>query len=116
MLESLGRRIAHVRGTMRQEDFAQRLGVSRKTLIRYESDERIPGADFLQAVASAFGVDGTWLLLGVGTPPKLDLSPREAALLDNYRQSTEDAKRSLETTSALLAQSAKGAKDVKKTG
>lgn len=111
---SLGGRIAAVRGAVRQKDFARRFGVSSKTLIRYESDERVPPSDFIQRLVLELGVDANWLLLGVEEPPKPELNSRESALIANYRASPEEARRSVETTAALLAQS-KG-KDVKKTG
>lgn len=65
--------------------------------------QRIP-EDFLIKFLKVFEVDANWLLLGIGDPPKPELTPREAALLDNYRNSDEAAQKTLETTSALLAQ------------
>lgn len=115
MPQTFGERLAFVRGDVRQEDFAKRFKVSRKTLIRYESNERVPGSDFVAAVIAAFGLDANWLLLGVGELPEPELTPREAALLDNYRHCPEDAQRSIETTSALLAQRG-GGTGVKKAG
>ena len=85
MTTTLGERLALIRGKARQEDFAEQLGVSRQTLIRYEKDERIPGADFLKTVILETGVDSTWLLLGVGEPPKPEINVRESILLDHFR-------------------------------
>jgi transcriptional regulator with XRE-family HTH domain len=91
--------------------------VSSKTLIRYESDERIPPSDFIQRLVLELGVDANWLLLGVGEPPKPELTPREAALLDNYRHiPSEEAKRSIETTSAYLAQRSREDEGMKDAG
>ncbi len=100
--DTLGSRIALVRGAMTQGEFAKLLGVGRNTLLRYEKDENEPTATFLQALVKDFGADPQWLLLG-GEPPT-GLNSREAALLDNYRHSPEEAKRNVETTAALLAQ------------
>ncbi|SNS05952.1 Helix-turn-helix [Humidesulfovibrio mexicanus] len=111
-LDTIGGRIAFIRGEMRQEDFAVLLGVSRMTLIRYEKGERQPDADFLKTIVAEFGVDGSWLLLGDGDLPSIKLTPREAALLDNYRHCPDDAQRNLETMGALLAQSSAGKKKV----
>ncbi|NDV20860.1 helix-turn-helix domain-containing protein [Pseudodesulfovibrio sp. JC047] len=111
--DTLGQRITCIRGNIRQEDFAQHCGISRKTLIRYEKNERMPPADFLQILIKDFGADPQWLLMG-GLPPK-GLNPRESALIANYRASPEEGRRSLETTSALLAKSQTG-KNVKKAG
>jgi transcriptional regulator with XRE-family HTH domain len=100
--ETLGDRIAHVRGGLTQQEFAERLGISRNTLVRYENNKRIPDAEFLCMLARNFGADPQWLLMG-GEPP-MELSPRESALIANYRASPEEAKRSVETTAALFAQ------------
>lgn len=110
---SLGERIAKIRGGLSQQEFADRLGVSRNTLVRYEKDQRVPDATFLKRIVDDFGVAPGWLLMGAGEF-QLELTPREAALLDNYRHSPERAKRNLETTSALLAQSGDG--DLKDAG
>ncbi|WP_285908105.1 helix-turn-helix domain-containing protein, partial [Pseudodesulfovibrio pelocollis] len=112
--ETLGARIASIRGETTQQEFAEALGVSRNTLVRYENNKRIPDAGFLQELIRRYGVDANWLLLGVEEPPKPELNSRESALIANYRASPEEARRSAETMVALLAQS-KG-KDVKKTG
>ena len=107
--DTLGRRIAFIRGGMTQGDFAKGLGIGRNTLLRYEKGENEPPASILQKLITDFGADPQWLLMG-GEPP-MDLSARESALIANYRASPEEARRSLETTSALLAQSSKKMKD-----
>lgn len=65
--------------------------------------QRVP-EDFLVKFLEVFRVDANWLLLGAGESSKPKLTPREAALLDNYRNCPEDARRNLDATSALLAQ------------
>lgn len=77
--------------------------------------QRIP-EDFLIKVLEVFGVDANWLLLGVGEQPKPELTPREAALLDNYRHSPEEGKRSAEESVALFAKLGPGDKTGKKAG
>lgn len=104
-IETLAGRIAWVRGEERQEDFAERLGIGRTTLIRYESGERTPDAGFLSSLVAEFGVDASWLLLGGGVP-KQELNQRERALLDNYRHSGEEGKRAVEATASALSRCA----------
>ena len=41
---------------MSQQELADRLGVSARSLIRYESGERIPDAEFAGRIAEVFGV------------------------------------------------------------
>jgi len=58
--------------------------------------------DVLSKFAAA-GADVGYILTGTYARSP-ELTPREAALLDNYRHSPEEARRNLEKTSALLAQ------------
>lgn len=69
----IGRRIQHVRGEMSQTAFAELLGISRSSLLRYEKDERLPDADFLALLCERLGADGHWLLTGKAlvSPPDL---------------------------------------------
>jgi len=69
----------------------------------YSGKQRVP-EDFLVKFIEVFKVDANWLLLGVGESPKMELNSRERALIANYRASSEEARRSVETTAALLAQ------------
>lgn len=43
-------------------------GTTNVSVMRYEKGERMPGADFVRAVAQVAGVDPTWLLTGEGVP------------------------------------------------
>lgn len=89
---------------MRQEDFAQKMGVSRKTVIRYESDASSPDADFLRTLVMSFGVDPAWLLMGTGAG-RIELPPREAMLLDLFRRCPERARDTVLDVADMLAQS-----------
>lgn len=112
--ETVGDRIKSVRGGVSQEDFANRYGLNRNTLARYEKGDNDPSAGFLKAIAKDFGLDANWLLFG-GEPREPVLTPRETALLANYRASPEKGRRSVETMASVLAESQVG-KDVKDTG
>jgi len=103
----MGKRIAFLRGELSQADFAERLGVSRNTLSRYENGTSIPSADFLQLLVTAFGVDANWLLLGVGEPPKPELDAREAILVDHFRHCDERGKDAMITAGSAMAKQAK---------
>lgn len=84
---------------LNQTDFAALAGVQISAQTNYENDKRQPDAKYLAAIAAA-GADVSYILTGVRAA---SLTPREAALLDNYRHCPEDAQRNLEKTSALLA-------------
>lgn len=108
--ETLGERIALLRESATQQEFADALGVSRNTLVRYENNKRAPDAAFLQRLLARSGADANWLLLGVGDAPD-ELDSREAALLADYRASDEDDKRILERTGASFARSGTDGRD-----
>lgn len=100
-------RLKMLRGDIPQADFAKVYGLSKNTLWGYENGTSIPKISFLKRLAEDFGVTTDWLLFGDKGAPKPALTARESALLANYRASPEEGRRSLETTSALLAQSKK---------
>ena len=83
-VDSIGARIASVRGSSTQMEFAKRYGIHKNTLARYERNERSPDAEFLSALASA-GHDPYWLLLGVERGD--DIQVRESSA--NYRNSID---------------------------
>lgn len=105
-LRETGARLRQIRGERSQKEFAELLGIGRTTLIRYESGERQIDVDLLLKLNVIFRLQPLWLLTGKGevTGGTL-LNSREAALLDNYRNSPEDARKALEKTSAAFAQS-----------
>jgi phage repressor protein C with HTH and peptisase S24 domain/DNA-binding XRE family transcriptional regulator len=64
---TLGARIRAVRDelSLSRERFAQEMGVHKNTIIRYESGERVPDADFLSAMCERWrDIDSAWLLTG----------------------------------------------------
>lgn len=96
---------------MNQAEFGAVGGVKKLAQLNYEKGERMPDAAYLAAIAAA-GADVLYIVTGLRAGSVAPLSRREAALLDNYRASGEDAKKALETTSVALAQSC----SMKKTG
>jgi len=51
---------------MKQQDFANQLGIGIAALSEIERDKNHPGSDFLQAMAENFGVNLHYLILGEG--------------------------------------------------
>ncbi|EAA9933508.1 helix-turn-helix transcriptional regulator [Salmonella enterica] len=101
----LSGRLQVVRGKMTQDEFAKALGVGRTTLIRYESGERVPDANFLQVLSLKFNVDPSWLLLGVGKAPEREqVTPDKQALLDAYDGMSEENKRAILQIGESLSQ------------
>lgn len=103
---TIGERIKMVRGSMKLIDFAELIGIGKSSLSRYENNQGSPDAVFITALYKKCGVEPLWLLTGngeIGTK----LTPREAALVNNYRNiSGEGDKRIVERTAQLAAEPA----------
>lgn len=82
-LAAIGERLRAVRGRLTQAAFADRLGLERKTVGRYEAGERAPDALALMRLMSEFGADPAWVLTGAGAAPHMTADERE--LLALYR-------------------------------
>jgi len=102
MSDSIGARLRQVRADMKVGEFADRLGVNRKTVTRWEADDTIPDGQSLLLLLELFGVDPRWLLTGQGSPP--GLTPEELALLDNYRHCPPEGRAAMRATSAALSE------------
>lgn len=77
-------RITQLRKTLKltQEEFANRVGLSRNYIWMIEKGERIPPDRTIADICREFGVDRTWLETGVGEPFKpVDRSEQIAAIL-----------------------------------
>lgn len=85
-IKSIGSRIEQLRGKLGIGEFAEELGVNRKTVTRWEADETLPDGPSLLALKEKFGADPGWVLTGIGeAPSKSSLTPDEQVLLDGYR-------------------------------
>jgi transcriptional regulator with XRE-family HTH domain len=65
----MGRRLREVRryfGDEEREAFADRLGVSKSALARYERGENPPDAEVIAAYRKLLGIDANWLATGEG--------------------------------------------------
>lgn len=84
--DSVGARVALLRGKRGVADFAEELGINRKTVTRWEGDETLPDGASLLALKEKFGADPGWVLTGQGEAPDMaSLTPDEQVLLDGYR-------------------------------
>lgn len=103
---SIGERLREERAKLdlNQADFAALAGITKKTQMLYESDERSPKADYLAAVAEK-GVDVLYVLTGQRSTSETGLAPDEAALVDNYRHSSEADRQSLRSVGNAFAKS-----------
>lgn len=106
----VGKRIRLLRGQLTQAEFAARLGVDRKSVVGWEAGKRLPDGASLLRLMQEFGADVNFLLTGSMQAPESEtLTPRERALLDNYRHSPPEGQRVIEGTARLGAQPAAAA-------
>lgn len=70
MIDSIGGRVRDLRDRFgkNRDDFATELGISKSTLVRYESNERKPDADFLMALYEKYNISIHWILFGESDP------------------------------------------------
>lgn len=97
-----GSRIRDLRGVISQAEFAERLGVDRKTVVRWEAGERLPDGKSLLALMQVFGASASHLLMGSEGGAQL-ADAAEQVLIDAYRRCNAEARRNLIQTAALLS-------------
>ena len=107
-MDTIGARLRQERERLgeTQDSFAVLAGVGKRALIHYEKDERVPDANFLAALSVA-GVDVLYILTGQRQAQTgVTLTPRQAALLDNYEHTSEEGKKIIEGAAFAAAQPA----------
>jgi transcriptional regulator with XRE-family HTH domain len=104
-----GQRIAKLRGKLTQAGFAQRLGVSRKTVEGWEAGKVLPNGSSLLRMREAFGADINVLLDGKEGGVAPALRPDEEKLLADYRAAHSDAREKIRQVAATAANSPKRA-------
>lgn len=86
-----------------QPVFAEAAGAKKRTLIDWEKGVSSPTAVQLSAL-SEIGVDVMYILTGQrATQQQPSLSPRETALLDNYRHCDADGQSAVEQVAFVAA-------------
>ncbi|HEX9080263.1 MAG TPA: helix-turn-helix transcriptional regulator [Desulfuromonadaceae bacterium] len=117
----IGRRIREYRQgkKIKVADFATLIGISQGTLSDIENEKTKPSAETLSSIVRNTDIDAGWLLAGkakeeVGDAPEIyqppsapPISPRIAALMNNFEALGEEDKRSIEKIAAALAQPGK---------
>jgi len=82
MDSTLGYRLKLVRGKATQQEFADRMGVDKNSIGRYERGERLPDADFLARIRQSQAVNIDWLISGEGEPSSREGAMRPACAVD----------------------------------
>lgn len=104
---SVGARIASLRGAMGVGEFADALGINRKTVTRWEANDSFPDGQSLIKLKEVFGADPTWVLLGAGGSPSLDSAARR--LIADYEAAGQEGRKLIEGTARLAAQTGEAA-------
>lgn len=71
----VGKRILQVREAekMNQEDFANKLGLTKSAISGYETGRRIPTKAVLKSIAQMFSYNENWLFRGSGDPKQFEI-------------------------------------------
>jgi DNA-binding XRE family transcriptional regulator len=78
-MTTLGERIKIIRGETSREKFAPLLGVSKNTIVNYETDARTPDTNFVVRLLELYpDTNPTWLLTGEGPRPFKGLAQKIA--------------------------------------
>jgi transcriptional regulator with XRE-family HTH domain len=93
-VHDMGGTIKKIRGKSSREKFAELLGIGASTLVRYESNERTPDADFLLKMNLLYGVDPMYLLTG-RTTSLGGLNQVEVDLLNAFRSASDDGRKAI---------------------
>lgn len=64
--EDLGSRLRKIRGNESRPSFAERFGVHKGTIERYEKGLGVPDAEFIAKLIEFEGINANWLLTGEG--------------------------------------------------
>lgn len=107
-MSDTGERLREERERLRlsQAAFGEIGGVKANAQGKYESGERFPGADYLEAVA-AYGVDALYVVTGERKPlPSKSLTAEEAAVLAHFRVLSEADRAAMSRMAAAMAEMA----------
>lgn len=72
----IGENIKEYRGTMKQSDFAEKLGVNVTTVSRWENGQNTPNGEMIQKISDVLGIDTERLLKQTPTPKTQELNER----------------------------------------
>jgi hypothetical protein len=99
-------RIKSLKGEMSIPQFCALIGEEKPQRLQdvLAGRQRLP-EDMLIKILKCTGCDANWLLLGEGSSP--EITPKEKALLDSYRNAGKDGQRALERMALLEAQQVK---------
>ena len=104
--EAVGNRLQQERKRigLNQDDFAQKVGVAKRTLAGYEGGTGDVGATVL-ALAAELGVDVLYIVTGARTPQHDgSITPEEIQVIEQYRLLPEQDRASVARLTTALAE------------
>lgn len=81
-MSSIGENIKKYRGAMKQEDFAEKLGVNTVTVSRWENGANTPNSKMVNKIAEILNVEPAQILEGTTTPQTKEINER--SLKEDY--------------------------------
>jgi len=110
---TIGERIKNLRisAGLTQEELAQRIGVKKQNISRYENGRVEPNIRTAKKIADALGVTIEEMAVGVSVLPPLTLTPDETQLVTDYRSLTRPGQEYIRQTMAMAKQSYSGKND-----
>jgi transcriptional regulator with XRE-family HTH domain len=83
----VGKRILQVRETekLNQEEFANRLGLTKSAISGYETGRRVPTKAILKSIAQIFSYNENWLFRGDGDPKHFEIYEGLHAVFSHFR-------------------------------
>ena len=109
-MNTLAERLREIRGGLSQAEFAERFGVHKNTVWKWENDEASPDFESLQKMILEYELSPEWLMLGEGgkhAPALKDFTPRTVPaatymeLMDEFNKRAAIHKENLDELSTL---------------
>lgn len=84
--DDVGKRILQIREKekLSQEDFANKLGLTKSAISGYETGRRIPTKAVLKAIAQVFSYNENWLFRGSGAPKQFEIHEGLHAVFSHF--------------------------------
>jgi len=84
---AVGKRILQIReeAGLKQEEFAESLGLTKSAISGYETGRRVPSNAILKSIAQTFSYNENWLLYGNGNPKTFEIYEGLHAVFTHFK-------------------------------
>lgn len=101
-MQGFATRLKQLRGENTREEFAEKLGLSSRSLANYETGERIPKINTVALICSKLNIDANWLLFGGDTEEKKEAAPLAAVQTENQQPAISGCQQCFELYNKLV--------------